>query len=290
MSPSSLPPEALARLWDVPVYLPVLQPALTDDMVAVAEQALGVKLPRAYLDLLRIQNGGYLRAMGGPSGCELVDFIPGVGPRHPSIVTYHQPLRVAPAAPADLLTPPLHNGLVPFCGDGHYLYCLDYRASGPAAEPRVVFLDVGDGGTDVVADDFAFFLGALELARSSAIGLMTEQPYDMVLRYLEDLSGRTFDLGDRNDPYAESVGARLDPGGGNVFLLRNYVRRGMVRRDDREYETLLSLLPEIVARYPDHGDCAYFVMCDSPESVAATSLSSAVLRGPIAARSLVLLG
>ncbi|MEQ1935527.1 MAG: SMI1/KNR4 family protein, partial [Fimbriimonadaceae bacterium] len=33
-------------------------PPLTDEMVAEAERLLGVKLPEAYLALLRIQNGG----------------------------------------------------------------------------------------------------------------------------------------------------------------------------------------------------------------------------------------
>ena len=34
-------------------------PPLTDEMIAVAEHRLGVKLPTGYIALLRIQNGGY---------------------------------------------------------------------------------------------------------------------------------------------------------------------------------------------------------------------------------------
>lgn len=48
-------------VWRVPVYLPYLQPDLTDERVAEAERSLGVKLPEANLALLRVQNGGYLR-------------------------------------------------------------------------------------------------------------------------------------------------------------------------------------------------------------------------------------
>jgi cell wall assembly regulator SMI1 len=67
--PSKLPD----RLWKVPVYLPYLQPPLTDAIVKQAESQLGVRLPRAYLDALRIQNGGSLRLDSHPSDHAPVD-------------------------------------------------------------------------------------------------------------------------------------------------------------------------------------------------------------------------
>lgn len=33
---------------------------LTDEMVVSAETKLGIKLPKSYIDLCKIQNGGYL--------------------------------------------------------------------------------------------------------------------------------------------------------------------------------------------------------------------------------------
>ena len=48
-------------IWQVPAYLPYLQPPLTDAAVAAAEAAIGYKLPPDYLNLLRKQNGGYIR-------------------------------------------------------------------------------------------------------------------------------------------------------------------------------------------------------------------------------------
>ena len=46
-------PALPADLWRVPVYLPYLQPALTERAIASAEKKLAVKLPGAYLELLR---------------------------------------------------------------------------------------------------------------------------------------------------------------------------------------------------------------------------------------------
>ena len=34
------------------------------------------------------------------------------------------------------------DALVPFCGDGHYHYCFDYRKHGPEGEPAVTYIDV----------------------------------------------------------------------------------------------------------------------------------------------------
>lgn len=48
-------------IWRVPAYLPYLQPPLTDEAVATAEKQIGYKLPSEYLNLLRKQNGGYIR-------------------------------------------------------------------------------------------------------------------------------------------------------------------------------------------------------------------------------------
>lgn len=48
-------------IWSVPAYLPYLQPPLTDEAVASAEKELGLQLPIEYLNLLRKQNGGYIR-------------------------------------------------------------------------------------------------------------------------------------------------------------------------------------------------------------------------------------
>lgn len=69
-----------AGYWQVPAFLDYVQPSLTDEAVALAEEQLGVTLPSPYLKLLRQQNGGYLRAASGISSQ-----LNGIGPRFPSI-------------------------------------------------------------------------------------------------------------------------------------------------------------------------------------------------------------
>jgi hypothetical protein len=51
----------LETIWSVPAYLPCLQPALSDRLVQDAEAIVGHRLPSAYLDILSVQNGGYIR-------------------------------------------------------------------------------------------------------------------------------------------------------------------------------------------------------------------------------------
>ena len=51
-------------IWRIPVYLPYVQPELTGEALAEAEQNLGIKLPKEYVELLRVQNGGYIRFTG----------------------------------------------------------------------------------------------------------------------------------------------------------------------------------------------------------------------------------
>ena len=72
-----------STIWQIPAYLPYLQPTLTNAAVAAAESQIGYKLPPEYLDLLRTQNGGYIRfslpdkvhdtiaGIGGWLGCSL---------------------------------------------------------------------------------------------------------------------------------------------------------------------------------------------------------------------------
>src|SRR5687767_3040881 len=66
---------------------------LTDEQIAAAEELLGVRLPQAYIEIIRAQNGGYLRFDTYPSPEPTnwsqdhvsVDHIMGIGP-HNSIL------------------------------------------------------------------------------------------------------------------------------------------------------------------------------------------------------------
>lgn len=41
-------------IWRVPAYLPYLQPPLTEQALSRAEAEIGFKLPKEYIELLRI--------------------------------------------------------------------------------------------------------------------------------------------------------------------------------------------------------------------------------------------
>jgi hypothetical protein len=94
-------------IWQVPAYLPYLQPPLTDAAVAAAEAEIGYRLPDAYLDLLRRQNGGYIR-YSLPESVHSV--ICGIGPYYPSLTEFDW------VDCQEQVSFPL-SGLVPFDGE-----------------------------------------------------------------------------------------------------------------------------------------------------------------------------
>lgn len=135
----------------------------TDAEIAPTEKALGVKLPRAYVAVLKVRNGGLLRLnrfkLKGDAKKQLdrkyvpVGGIPGV---HPT--DGHALSQIAALAKHEWEVP---DGLVAFDGDGHTWVCLDYRESGPDGEPRVTYLDLEEEQECVLAETFEVFLKGL---------------------------------------------------------------------------------------------------------------------------------
>lgn len=153
-------------IWKRPAYLPYVQPALTDALVAQAESELGHELPEVFLDILRVQNGGPIR-FSIPDACG--DQIAGIGPSYPSITddTFqdHQ----------EYVGYPL-DGLVPFDGDGHWYHCLDYRDK--AVEPAVSYIDIECNSQNRIADSFADFLQLMELTLENELVLQNVADFD----------------------------------------------------------------------------------------------------------------
>lgn len=141
--------------WD---YEDPPNPTLTDAMIAAAERQLGVRLPSRYIELLRIQNGGYTKhellcplvqdpvPLGSLNG-----IVPGANITHGGIHNI-------------LLTEYMTNewDLPPrqvlLDGDGHTWVSLDYRDSD---EPSVVWLNAEMGREELVAKTFGDFFAAL---------------------------------------------------------------------------------------------------------------------------------
>jgi hypothetical protein len=136
-------------------------PPLTEELIAIAQGRLGVKLPEEYITLLRIQNGGYTQGFGYPMN------------RRTTWSEDHVPLHDL----FGIITDPGHRtaqnilateymikewGLPPqqvlLSGEGHWWISLDYRAG---ACPSVAWLAIESGEDFQIAPSFAAFLEGL---------------------------------------------------------------------------------------------------------------------------------
>jgi hypothetical protein len=141
-------------------------PPLTDAMVATAEAVLGYKLPVAYLQLLRVKNGGVPKRQCYPTAGTSwsdnhvrVTAICGIGGRWGIDSEQYGSRHMIEHAGFPEVG--IFVGWTPTAGhDGIFL---DYRACGPGGEPRVTYLDAegGEEESQVLAPDIATFLQEL---------------------------------------------------------------------------------------------------------------------------------
>lgn len=110
-------------------------PALTPEKVQEAEVKLGVKLPKSYIELCSIQNGGYLEYDAFPTLVPTswaddhvsVDHIRGVNEDGILDNQYYIDEWGLP------------NHIVLLCGDGHSWVALDYRET--KENPPIIYVD-----------------------------------------------------------------------------------------------------------------------------------------------------
>ncbi|MFN4215178.1 SMI1/KNR4 family protein [Exiguobacterium sp.] len=129
-------------------------PELTEDVLKEVEARLGVKLPDDYLEVIRIQNGGWIEerdlpiVLNGLDDIALVDSIAGVGLSDGLIQS------------KALLTEwgVEDERLIAFAGDGHFFLAFDYRES---ATPKIAYIDTDTEQIDVLFDSFRQFTEAL---------------------------------------------------------------------------------------------------------------------------------
>ncbi len=248
------------NLFRIPVYLPYLQPELTPEAIADAQDRLGVTLPAAYLAALKIQNGGYLRRSAHESGHAPVDCLSGIGPRFPSILRRNWSQIKTHMAENGLEKPQNIDDLVPFCGDGHYHWCFDYRQHGRHKEPCITYIDVETFHVDeIVAPDFLTFLRGLQAEVEHAYGIVTTRPMAIVAKALSAATGHSFEDQDDQDSGYRIFRAKLPGEAMWAWLTPNRVKRGFVRRNDRDAKKMQAMMPGFDLRYPEHPDCGYFI-------------------------------
>lgn len=137
-------------------------PPLTDELIALAEERLSVKLPDAFIDLLRLQNGGYTHGLAHPMSeptSWAKDHVPldslfGIDPDPDS-------RSCSNLLETEYMTKEwgLPERQVLLCGDGHWWITLDYR-KGP--DPVVTWLDVECDQDIQIAPSFEKFIAGLQ--------------------------------------------------------------------------------------------------------------------------------
>ncbi|MFD8930869.1 SMI1/KNR4 family protein [Streptomyces mirabilis] len=153
--------EVMATFWGDDDY--GVQQPLTDEMVREAERVLGVTLPSALLDLLRVQNGGIVAAdhdafpTSRPTSWS-EDHVPfdglmGIGRRDGTTSLLDTPYLVEEWG--------LPVPLVLLTGDGHCWIGLDYRTCGRDGEPSVGWFEADLHAELVLADGFSSFVEGL---------------------------------------------------------------------------------------------------------------------------------
>lgn len=129
------------EFWKIPIYVPYLQEVLDANKIRECEDKVGFKLPSSLVDLLYVQNGGYVNAHGYGG----LHVLSGIGPDRPNITELTRQMRKDNKS---------YNSekLVALDGDGHYYICLDYREND--LRPKVVHVDFECDTESILAETF----------------------------------------------------------------------------------------------------------------------------------------
>ena len=238
---------APASIWAVPAYLPYVQPPLSETTRQQMEETLGHRLPAEYLDVLREQNGGYLR-VGLPG--HVHDVLSGIGPQYPSLYLPDW------SEIQDEVSFPL-EGLIPFDGDGHWHLCFDYR--GHAETPSITYIDLESDTQTLVAPSFAAYLKQLVVpAEDGQFTLPAPEGLEeLVGRLASTLQLEFENLGadDLGYPvFRAAVGRGRQPEW--IWVSPNQVPQAFVRADDDEFEALKDQCSGTARRYPELSNTA----------------------------------
>jgi SMI1-KNR4 cell-wall len=224
-------------IWQVPVYLPYLQPVLADGILKDAESKIGYNLPIEYIELLRVQNGGYIRFTIEETGHHQIF---GIGPHYPSITDMD--LNDFEGCVSYEI-----KGLVPFDGDGHWYLCFDYRNN--KTEPEIIFIDTELDREKTIAKNFKEYLSQLVLESGGNFIIETELPIQNVIKNISKDLKIQFEEPNSYDYGYPVYRARFNESW--IWISPNSVNNGFVRIDDKRYEELKNLVNGHSLRYPE---------------------------------------
>jgi SMI1-KNR4 cell-wall len=216
--------DEIKNIWKVPKYLPYVQPNLTDEILEDAEKKIGFKLPSELVEILKIQNGGYVRYKLPETTHEQ---IMGIGPYFPSMTDIDW-TEFKEYVNFEL------DGLIPFDGDGHWFICLDYRES--KENPKVSWIDVECDNQEVLANSFKDFLELLELDIENELVIETENSIEFIAKQIETILQIKFESPEYfNSGYANYRSKYKDSW---VWLTPNKVPTGFVRENHERFNEL----------------------------------------------------
>ena len=134
-------------------------PPVTDEMITYAEQYFQVKLPKSYIELLRISNGGILKR-------QYLDIREIEGPiKEEEFIYFDRLLGIVPPELKQTLSGTSivdtqylkeewgiqQENIILIGGDGHYWIALDYRLS---EEPRITYIDTENASECLLFNHF----------------------------------------------------------------------------------------------------------------------------------------
>lgn len=236
-------------IWQVPKYLPYVQPNLTDDIIADAEEKIGYKLPKEYVEILKIQNGGYIRFRLPET---LNEQIYGIGPFFPSLTDYDW-TDYEGSVGFEL------SGLIPFDSDGHGYLCLDYRHNN--AQPEITFIDTESDYEKPIAKNFQEYLKLLEIDTDNEFVIETNSTIEELVTKISSIADIKFEEPNSFDHGYPIYRSKYNDSW--VWISPNKVPSGFIRESDDRYEELKSQMLPTSFRYPEiPGDFIFISVSD----------------------------
>ncbi|PPK83810.1 SUKH superfamily protein [Neolewinella xylanilytica] len=225
--------------WDKPVYLPSYKGRLTTSKIETVESQIGFKLPSKLIELLTIQNGGYVNT----TGYAILEEVYGIGEGFPNIGEETARLRSE-------FDDPKVEYLVPLNGDGHEFICLDYRFD--TENPKVTRVDLECNEEEVLGESFESYIENDLLTTQELHDLQPIYTSTISIEELEQILKRypqfiIMDMGYNLNGYNQF---RIDSQSFKIlgFAYDLYVRKGFIRPSEEKYETMKDLMPETVSQ------------------------------------------
>jgi len=170
-------------LWDIPAETKHLGPSVTHQLVEYAESQWGVVLPESYVELVKVQNGGYTSKVLPGSVHSQIWGIPPIEGDWDGRTLYN--IVSSFADPVEFGLSDDARFVITLDGDGHWYLCMDYRNTEGRHDPRIVMIDVESGyeETSVIAPSFEEYLDLLVYDAGRAYLFLTaEKPENVVER------------------------------------------------------------------------------------------------------------